>query len=72
MIGEITDNQLILNSLICSIYRQNEKELDFTKSNVNKKGGIDFTKFFAPLYNLRIVSDEISFNFHLDIDGKVN
>ena len=50
---------------------KNEKKLDLNRSNVKIEGGIDFSKFFEPFYNLKVKSDEVSFKtLYLDIDGE--
>ena len=65
------NNQLTIDNLVGNIYRENEKKLDFNKSNIEIDGGIDFSKFFEPFYDLKVRSDEVSFKtLYLDIDGE--
>ena len=71
MIAEMTNNKLIIENLVGNIYRKNERKLDLTRSNIKIEGGIDFSKFFEPFYNLKVKSDEVSFKtLYLDIDGE--
>ncbi|MBA64645.1 MAG: hypothetical protein CMG55_02470 [Candidatus Marinimicrobia bacterium] len=68
--GQLINNELKISNFFAGLHYDNGTYLKKNNQNTNISGSIDFSKFFNPGYNLRVISDEASFKLlDLDIDG---